>query len=62
MVERDRAVADHEAGLLHLRGCVGGVLRGHTGADCRSWMAGVGFRHSYVEPLVGADAMIVGIK
>ncbi|WP_219413893.1 methyltransferase [Pseudonocardia nigra] len=34
----------------------------YTGADCRSWMADVGFRHSYVEPLVGPDAMVVGIK
>jgi hypothetical protein len=34
----------------------------YTGADCRSWMADVGFRHSYVEPLVGPDSMIVGIK
>jgi O-methyltransferase/methyltransferase family protein len=34
----------------------------YTGADCRSWMADIGFRHSYVEPLVGPDSMIVGIK
>ena len=34
----------------------------YTGADCRSWMAAVGFRDSYVEPLVGPDSMVVGIK
>ena len=34
----------------------------YTGADCRSWMADIGFQHSYVEPLVGPDSMIVGIK
>jgi O-methyltransferase domain/Dimerisation domain len=34
----------------------------YTGADCRAWMADVGFRDSYVEPLVGPDAMVVGIK
>jgi hypothetical protein len=34
----------------------------YTGADCRSWMADVGFRESYVEPLVGPDSMVVAIK
>jgi hypothetical protein len=34
----------------------------YTGADCRSWMADTGFRDSYVEPLVGPDSMVVGIK
>lgn len=34
----------------------------YTGADCRSWMADVGFRETYVEPLVGPDSMVVGIK
>ena len=34
----------------------------YTGADCRSWMADIGFQHRYVEPLVGPDSMIVGIK
>jgi len=34
----------------------------YTGADCRAWMADVGFRESYVEPLVGPDSMVVGIK
>lgn len=34
----------------------------YTGAECRSWLADAGFRHSYVEPLVGPDSMVVGIK
>jgi O-methyltransferase domain/Dimerisation domain len=34
----------------------------YTGADCRAWMTDAGFRHSYVEPLVGPDSMVVGIK
>jgi hypothetical protein len=34
----------------------------YTGADCRSWMTDVGFRETYVEPLVGPDSMVVGIK
>ncbi len=34
----------------------------YTGADCRGWMAEAGFRDSYVEPLVGPDSMVVGIK
>jgi SAM-dependent methyltransferase len=34
----------------------------YTGADCRGWMADVGFRESYVEPLVGPDSMVVAIK
>lgn len=34
----------------------------YTGADCRAWLADAGFRHSYVEPLVGPDSMVVGIK
>jgi hypothetical protein len=33
-----------------------------TGADCRSWMASVGFRETYVEPLAGPDSMVVAIK
>jgi hypothetical protein len=35
---------------------------GYTGAQCRSWMSQVGFRESYVEPLVGPDSMVVGLK
>ncbi len=34
----------------------------YTGADCRAWMHEAGFRDSYVEPLVGPDSMVVGIK
>lgn len=34
----------------------------YTGAQCRSWMSDVGFRDSYVQPLVGPDSMIVGLK
>lgn len=34
----------------------------YTGADCRSWLKEAGFRKSYVEPLVGPDSMVVGIK
>lgn len=34
----------------------------YTGADCRSWMTDIGFRDSYVKPLVGPDSMVVGIK
>ena len=34
----------------------------YTGADCQSWMADVGFRDTYVEPLVGPDSMVVGMK
>lgn len=34
----------------------------YTGAECREWMADVGFHDSYVEHLVGPDSMVVGIK
>ena len=34
----------------------------YTGADCSSWMREVGFRETYVKPLVGPDSMVVGIK
>jgi hypothetical protein len=34
----------------------------YTGADCRGWMADVGFRESYIEPLAGPDSMVVAIK
>jgi hypothetical protein len=34
----------------------------YTGAECRSWMTDVGFRDTYVEPLVGPDSMVVGIR
>lgn len=34
----------------------------YTAADCRAWMAEVGFRDTYLEHLVGPDSMVVGIK
>ena len=34
----------------------------YTGADCQAWMAETGFSESYVEPLLGPDSMVVGIK
>jgi hypothetical protein len=34
----------------------------YTGADCRGWLAQAGFSESYVEPLVGGESMVVGIK
>lgn len=34
----------------------------YTGADCMGWMKEVGFREARVEPLVGPDSMVVGIK
>jgi hypothetical protein len=33
-----------------------------TGADCQGWMRDAGFRDTRVEPLGGADAMVVAIK
>jgi hypothetical protein len=34
----------------------------YTGADCQGWMRGAGFTDTYVEPLAGADSMVVGSK
>jgi len=34
----------------------------YTGADCSTWMKDVGFSKTRVEPLVGPDSMVVGIK
>jgi 2-polyprenyl-3-methyl-5-hydroxy-6-metoxy-1,4-benzoquinol methylase len=34
----------------------------YTGADCMGWMKEAGFRETRVEPLVGPDSMVVGIK
>ena len=34
----------------------------YSGTDCAAWMREVGFRKAYVEPLVGHDSMVVGIK
>jgi len=34
----------------------------YTGADCSAWMKEAGFSATRVEPLVGPDSMVVGIK
>jgi hypothetical protein len=34
----------------------------YTGADCEGWMKEAGFSSTRVEPLVGPDSMVVGIK
>lgn len=34
----------------------------YTGADCAGWMKETGFSATRVEPLVGPDSMVVGIK
>jgi hypothetical protein len=34
----------------------------YTGADCSGWMHEAGFTSTRVEPLVGPDSMVVGIK
>ena len=34
----------------------------YTGADCAGWMREAGFSSTRVEPLVGPDSMVVGIK
>jgi len=34
----------------------------YTGADCEGWMRDAGFASTRVEPLVGPDSMVVGIK
>ena len=34
----------------------------YTGADCQQWMRDVGFGETYVQPLIGPDSMVVGIK
>jgi len=34
----------------------------YTGADCSGWMREVGFSTTRVEPLVGPDSMVIGIK
>jgi hypothetical protein len=34
----------------------------YTGADCMEWMKEAGFRETRVEPLVGPDSMVIGIK
>ncbi|RFB76393.1 methyltransferase [Methylovirgula sp. 4M-Z18] len=34
----------------------------YTGADCRTWMHEAGFVSTCVEPLVGPDSMVIGLK
>jgi len=34
----------------------------YTGADCQAWMREAGFSSIRVEPLLGSDSMVVGIK
>jgi hypothetical protein len=34
----------------------------YTGADCAAWMKEAGFREIRVEPLIGPDSMVIGIK
>ena len=34
----------------------------YTGADCQGWMRETGFSQTRVEPLVGLDSMVIGIK
>jgi len=34
----------------------------YTGADCSGWMRAAGFSATRVEPLVGPDSMVIGIK
>jgi hypothetical protein len=34
----------------------------YTGADCSTWMTEAGFSTTRVEPLVGPDSMVIGIK
>lgn len=34
----------------------------YTGADCKGWMQEAGFSTMRVEPLTGADSMVIGIK
>jgi hypothetical protein len=34
----------------------------YTGADCQGWMREAGFTATRVEPLVGPDSMVIGIK
>ena len=34
----------------------------YTGADCQVWMREAGFSETRVEPLVGPDSMVIGLK
>lgn len=58
---------DRRHNLAALLASVGMLLQkegafGFSGAECRSWMAEVGFGRTYVEPLDGPRAMVVGFK
>jgi O-methyltransferase domain/Dimerisation domain len=48
--------------LMSLNMLIEGIGFDFTGADCRGWMAEVGFTRSYVEPVAGPDSIVVGIK
>jgi hypothetical protein len=34
----------------------------YTGADCAGWMTEVGFSFTRIEPPVGPDSVVLGIK
>jgi len=34
----------------------------YTGADCAGWMVDAGFKQTRVEPMLGPDSMVIGIK
>jgi hypothetical protein len=34
----------------------------YTGAECQAWMRDIGFSSTHVEPLVGSESVVVGIK
>jgi len=34
----------------------------YTGADCQGWMRETGFSETWVEPLLGPESMVIGIK
>jgi hypothetical protein len=34
----------------------------YTGADCQAWMREVGFSRTRLDPLVGPDSMVIGLK
>lgn len=34
----------------------------YTGADCKAWMSEAGFSSARVEPLIGADSMVIAVK
>jgi hypothetical protein len=34
----------------------------YTGAECQDWLTDAGFTRTYVQPLVGPDSMVVGIR